>query len=172
MPNRIKTKHNQSGFTLIELLIVIAIISILISAIFTALNPLKRFKDSRDAKRWQEVVSILNAVIVDQVDNRGFYVDAVANMITDQVYMVGTATTGCDDKNAYCTTPVGDDSFCVDMSAMVDEYYLGKIPVAPPGNTIWSTSISGYTIERISTDNITVKACEVEGGGGEISVTH
>lgn len=162
----------NSGFTLIELLIVIAIIAILISAIFTALNPLKRFKDSRDARRWQEVVSILNAIIIDQVDNRGFYVDVVSNMSTDKVYMIGTASTGCDDKNAYCTTAVEGDSYCVNLEPLVNEYYLGNIPVAPPGNTIWSTSISGYTLERISTDNITVRACEVEGGGGEITATH
>ncbi len=167
-----KRENQNKGFTLIELLIVIAIIAILISAIFTALNPLKRFKDSRDAKRWQEVVSILNAIIIDQVDNRGFYVDVVSNMTPDKVYMVGTATTGCDDKNAYCATAVEGDAYCIDLASMVDEYYLGKIPVAPAGNTIWSTSISGYTLERISTDNITVRACEVEGGGGEISVTH
>lgn len=172
MKNNKKNNQTTSGFTLIELLVVIAIISILISAIFTALNPLKRFKDTRDSKRWQEVVAILKAIVVDQVDNQGFYSTAITNMVTNQVYMIGTAASGCDDKNAYCTTPIDDDTYCVDMSEMVNENYLGKIPSAPPGNTIWSTSISGYTLERISSDNITVRACEIEGTGGEISVTH
>ncbi|MBL7057963.1 type II secretion system protein [Patescibacteria group bacterium] len=172
MFRKIQSFRNIKGFTLIELLMVIAIISILVSVIFTALNPLKRFKDSRDAKRWQEVLSILNAVIIDQIDNGGFYVEALSNLSPNRVYMVGTATTGCDDKNAYCATEVDGDTYCIDLSLLISENYLGKIPVAPPGNTIWSTSISGYTIERISSGNISVRACEVEGSGGEISVTH
>ncbi|MCX6799911.1 MAG: prepilin-type N-terminal cleavage/methylation domain-containing protein [Candidatus Falkowbacteria bacterium] len=167
-----KETNNKKGFTLIELLIVIAIIAILISVIFTALNPLKRFRDSRDVKRWEEVFSILHAVIIEQIDNKGFYIDAVKNMVPGKVYMVGTATSGCATKNAYCITQVTDNTTCIDLGALSTEYYLGKIPVAPAGSTIWSTSLSGYTIERISSGNITVRACEVEGDGGEISVTH
>lgn len=160
------------GFTLIELLIVIAIIAILMAVIFVALNPLKRFQDSRDSARWMDVRAILDAIIIDQVDNKGFYVDVVSNLSAGKVYMVGTAASGCDDKNAYCLSNVSGDGYCVNLQPLVDEYYLGELPVAPNGQAIWSTSLSGYTVERISNFNIRVRACESEGGLGEIFVTH
>ncbi|EKD47532.1 MAG: hypothetical protein ACD_66C00019G0006, partial [uncultured bacterium] len=44
--------RTKKGFTLIELLIVIAIIAILAAAIFVALDPVTRFQEARDARRY------------------------------------------------------------------------------------------------------------------------
>src|SRR3989304_8435510 len=49
MPKKIK------GFTLVELLIVIAIISILVTMVLIAINPIRVINDSRDTKKRSEL---------------------------------------------------------------------------------------------------------------------
>ncbi|KKR90333.1 MAG: hypothetical protein UU36_C0007G0005 [Candidatus Uhrbacteria bacterium GW2011_GWE2_41_1153] len=63
--------RTKKGFTLIELLIVIAIIAILAAAIFVALDPVTRFQEARDARRYNDLNNTLTAVVTDQVDNGG-----------------------------------------------------------------------------------------------------
>ena len=59
-PWRRKATH---GFTLIELLVVIAILGILSAAIIVAINPAKRSRQARDAKRKSDISAITNAII-------------------------------------------------------------------------------------------------------------
>jgi len=165
-----KFKKNKKGFTLIELLIVIAIIAILAAIIITALNPLKRFRDSRDARRWSDVIGILNAVIIDQVDNGGMYLDVIGGdsdgegaLNVGEIYMIGTATSGCDDNNNHCVDDVDSDSHCVDLTGLTNEGYLGRIAYAPKGVVSWTSEISGYTLERKTDYNIVIRSCESEG---------
>ena len=154
-------KLNNAGFTLIELLIVIAIIGILAVAAFVALDPLTRFQDSRDATRWQDVVAILDAIKVDQVDNKGAYMSEVAGLTADLPYMIGTATTGCDATP--CDATIAEDD-CVDLSALTSatEGYLASIPVSPNGSGTWSASLTGYYIVRNTNNTVQVAACESE----------
>ena len=67
-PAKIKMKK---GFTLIELLVVISIIAILATVVFVALNPGKRFLDTRNSRRWNDVHNILTAVHECIVDDGG-----------------------------------------------------------------------------------------------------
>jgi prepilin-type N-terminal cleavage/methylation domain-containing protein len=156
---------NKKGFTLIELLIVIAIIAIIAAVIFVALDPLKRFQDSRDSTRWQEVTTILEAIQVDQVDNGGGYITSVLNANVGSVYMIsdGANAVGCDDYNTYCDTDVSGDSYCVNLSGLVTEGYMGDVPVSPDGDGTWSENYTGYTLQKSSTGTITIRACESEG---------
>lgn len=124
-----------------------------------ALNPLKRFQDSRDSKRAADVSGILSAIKVNQVDSGGSYIPAIAAVNAGDVYMIGTATTGC---NATCTTAVTSATSCVNLSGLVTGGYLGSIPVSPNGTGSWSASTTGYTLSRASTGIITVRACENE----------
>lgn len=167
------------GFTLIELLIVIAIIAIIAAVIFVALNPLKRFQDSRDAVRASDITSIADAIKLDQVDNGGSYVDDVANMGAGNTYMIvdGAMDAGCDDNNSYCDTNVLSDVTCVDLSDLVTEGYLGDLPISPSsGNVTWDDGDvdgdegTGYTLTRTTSDAIIVRSCESE-GTTEIEVT-
>ncbi len=158
----LKQKVDFRGFTLVELLIVIAIIAILASVVFVALDPLTRFREARDSRRWADISSLVNAVKVDQVDNGGSYLTAIANMTSGTVYMIGTATTGCDDQNTYCDTAVTSDTACVDTTGLVTEGYLGSVPISPNGAGSWTASITGYTLQRSSSGIITARSCESE----------
>ncbi len=157
---------NKRGFTLIELLIVIAIIAILASVIFVALDPLTRFKDSRDSARWQNVSAIATAIKVDQIDNGGSYLTTITNMTSGTVYMIsdGGNGSGCDNNNTYCNVNVSSDGACVDLSGLVVQGYIGAVPIAPEGDpdVTWDSDVTGYTLERESSGIIHVRACENE----------
>jgi prepilin-type N-terminal cleavage/methylation domain-containing protein len=162
-------KHLRRAFTLIELLIVIAIISIIAAVVFVALDPLTRFRDSRDAKRWGDISGILSAIKIDQVDNGGSYMTPVANMNPGQIYMItdGIPTSpNCNAGNTSCdipvTTEVSAGDHCVNINELVTQGYLGSVPVSPKGIFAWSKNLSGYTIEKSSTGILTVRACESE----------
>ncbi len=161
----IKKQHREIGFTLIELLLVVAIIAILASVIYVALNPLVRFRNSRDAARWQDIDAIIGALALDQLDNGGLYHDAITDLEDGKVYMItdGNVTVGCDDQNIYCDTNVSGDTDCVNLDFLVDEGYLGDIPVSPNGEGSWSAAQTGYTLERDADNGILkVRACESE----------
>jgi len=85
-------KTKNKGFTLIELLIVIAIIAILSAVVFVALNPLQRFRDARNSKRWQDISTIADSIRLYQINNNG----NVPTGIDSNWRMVGTDSSGCD----------------------------------------------------------------------------
>ena len=154
-------KSFRKGFTLIELLIVIAIIAIIAAVAFVALDPLTRFQDSRDASRWSDISAVLAAIKVDQVDNGGSYVSAVASTTAGTSYMIGDATSGC---NVTCTAVSGiGASNCVDLSALVTEGYLSEVPVSPNASgSSWTTGTTGYVLTRESTGILEIEACDAE----------
>lgn len=172
------SEKNERGFTLIELLIVIAIIAILASVVFVALDPLKRFQDARNSSRFTDVTSIVTAAKLDQVDNGGAYISTIAGLTALETYMITDmnppyVSTTC---NANCTAAVTSPLHCVDLDdtgageGLVFEGYLGKLPVSPnaPGNS-WSANYTGYHITLNANNSITVGACDAE--GTTISVT-
>lgn len=155
-----KQKHKSSGFTLIELLIAIAIVSIIAVGAFVALDPLTRFRDARDATRWNDVVAILDAAKVDQVDNGGSYLAAISALTADNIVMIGTAGAGCDTFT--CADVTVDDAACVDLTALGTEGYLASVPVAPTGEQAYTAANTGYYITRTATGALSVGACESE----------
>lgn len=153
---------NKRGFTLIELLVVIAIIAILAVVVFVALDPATRFQDARDAVRASDVVEVLSAVKIDQIDNGGGYLTEIGDLTDGQVYMIGTATSGCNDNNADCDTDVTSATNCVDIGGLVTEGYLGEVPISPGGEVTWSAATTGYTLETSATGTVTIRSCESE----------
>ncbi|OGH84157.1 MAG: hypothetical protein A2261_01110 [Candidatus Magasanikbacteria bacterium RIFOXYA2_FULL_44_8] len=155
---------DNSGFTLIELLIVVAIIAILAVIVFVALDPLRRFQDSRDSVRWQEAAEMMTAIKLDQLDHGGAYVTAIKNMPTSSIYMIagdGTVTS-CNAQNIYCDTGVSGSAACVDLSDLVDRGYLGKVPISPNGNGTWTIEATGFTLQKDDNGALHVRACESE----------
>lgn len=140
---------NKKGFTLIELLIVIAIIAILATLVFVALNPVKRFTDARNARRFTDVDSILTAVHVYIVDNNG----SLPAGITTTEKQLGTCVSG---GATFCPTAA---AACLDLSTPLVKY-LKSIPLDPSGGTAGTT---GYSVVADVNNIITIKACNAEG---------
>ncbi len=130
----------KKGFTLIELLVVIAIIAILSVVVFVALDPVTRFADARNARRYSDVNSILTAVHEYIVDNDG------------------ALPTGL--SSGMSATHLGTGSGNVDLSTPLAKY-LKTIPQDPSNGTAADT---GYTIEVDANNIVTVSAPNAENG--------
>lgn len=162
---------NKKGFTLIELIIVIAVIAILAGAIFVAVDPARRLHEARNARRWSDVATIVDAVKKYQADNNGDHFITIAALTEGDYYIIGTeAEEICDNDCADQTA----DASCLDLSS-IGGNYLAVVPIDPKTGT---QALSGYMLMKESTGEITVYACDPEGegsgGGGtppEIQVT-
>lgn len=161
---------NKKGFTLIELLVVVAIIGIIASIIIVVIDPLLRFRVSRDAARWQDVSAIMTAIKLDQIDNGGDYATTIENMAVDEWYMIvqGDMDVGCASNNYYCDQNVSADINCVDLTSLVDQGYLALVPISPAGKVEWDDGEydnlegTGYVLYRSSDGYVRVQACESE----------
>jgi prepilin-type N-terminal cleavage/methylation domain-containing protein len=138
-------KHAKKGFTLIELLVVIAIIAILSVVVFVALDPVTRFADARDSRRFVDTNSILTAVHQKIVDQGG---DLPAGL-----------TRGMSD------TEIGSCGTCADLAATLSAY-LKEMPTDP---RIGNASNSGYNVV-VNTDGIvTITAPNAENASVSVS---
>jgi len=154
-------KNNNSfnkGFTLIELLVVISIISILSVVVFVALDPIKRFQDSRNARRYTDIQNISSAIQIYQIDHEGVYPDGV-----DTTYrMLGTDTTGCDVDCEWQGEDYSLNSSCLDLSSALEKQ-LKTIPQDPQ---LGSQEKTYYAVAVNSEDLLHVIGCAVEGSSG------
>ena len=135
---KIKSLKNQKAFTLIELLVVIAIIAILSAVVFVALDPVKRFADARNSRRFSDVNSILTAVHEYIVDNDG----ALPTGMTASM----------------SATELGSCSGCADLSSPLSTY-LKSIPEDPQNGTAANT---GYTVTVDANNIVTISATGAE----------
>lgn len=149
---------NKRGFTLIELLIVIAIIAIIAGVVFVALDPLTRFQDSRDSRRWGDITGILSAIKINQVDNKGGYLASITALADSTTAMIGTV-------NGTCTAAT--TSVAVDLSGLVSGGYLASVPMDPNGGTAATTL---YYLTKNANGTIIIGACAPEHTPGGISV--
>jgi len=129
---------------------------------FVALDPLTRFRDARDARRWSDVSAVLNAIKAHQVDNGGNYLTAITNMTAGQVYMIGTDAGSCTAYNANCGVAVSGATNCVDLTGLVTAGKLGSVPISPNGAGTWVVGHTGYTLQRDATGIVTARSCEAE----------
>ena len=139
------------GFTLIELLVVIGIIAALTAVVFVAIDPAKRFRDSRNARRITDADTILGAVHQYIVDTGG----SMPAGIGSSASQIGTCATG---GNTLC---VGATTACVDLGATLgSNKYLKSNPMDPQSGTAATT---GYSIAKDVNNLFTVTACLAEG---------
>lgn len=162
-----KKQSLESGFTLIELLIVIAVMAILTTVVFVALNPLARFQDSRNSRRWSDVNAILGAVKLHQVDNRGAYLDSITAAATGTDFIISTqgaalgTAVSCNGASLTAT---------VNLSDLVSKGYLPKLPFDPNNVAVIqdeaakTVTNSMYFLRVEGNNAITVGACGSEKG--------
>lgn len=163
------SKKTRSGFTLIELIIVIAIIAILAAAIFVAIDPARRFNESRNSRRWSDITTILESVKKYQVDNGGTHYTTIDAITDDSFVRIGTTTNDdglCAEEvsaAAVCSNAVSGagTADCVDLSS-IGANYLATVPTDPSAGTDADT---GYYLFKGASGEITVGSCNEEGTG-------
>lgn len=170
MVNKIK---QSKGFTLIELLIVIAVMAILMAVVFVALNPLARFEDTRNSRRWTDVNAIISAIKLHQVDNQGILLGNLATATSGDYYLIGTSTSGCDTAIT-CLSGSGvniGSSFqasCLSIADLETKGYLAKVPVDPT-TANWDIGKTGYYVVKNANGSLTVGACGEEQGSSDVT---
>lgn len=141
----------QKGFTLIELLVVIGIIAALTTVVFVALDPAKRFKDARNARRTTDSDTILAGIHQYIVDTGGSMPAGVGTSVAQ----IGTCPSG---GATLCT---GAAAACVDLaSALGSNKYLKSNPIDPQGG---SAATTGYSVVKDANNLFTITACLAEG---------
>lgn len=161
----------KNGFTLIELLIVIAVMAILTSIVFVVLNPLSRFQEARNSRRWSDVASYINAVKLYQFDNNGLHFDALNGMPEDLYYQIGSGS-AC---NVDCFNPaIVLQEKCLDFRALVESGYLPAI-IVDPKHKGKNGENTNYYVYKSSSGAITIGSCGEELGRNssipDISIT-
>jgi len=113
----------QKGFTLLELLITIGIIAILSGITIVAVNPQKQFAQANNAKRFNDVNSLVSAIGQYTIKHRGALPTGPSNdQITSAYRFIendssGTgidlcdALVGGDFMNIFPTDPYLDENF-------------------------------------------------------------
>ena len=145
--------NKVGGFTLVELLVIIVVLALLGAIVFFALDPGRRFGESRDATRWEDINSIQHAILKYQMDNDGDLPPGI-DSISETVQVLGTNSSGCD---LGCNAAVSAIS-CLHLSTLVDAY-LSEIPKDPQTGT---DGFCGYYVNKSDTGHITVGVCNPE----------
>jgi len=143
-------RKKQAGFTLIELLVVIAIIAILAVSVFVALDPVTRFADARNSRRWADVNNYLTAIHEYIVDNDGDLPSGLSTSMTET--QIGTCGSG---GASLCS---GAAAACVDLTTPLAKY-LKSLPVDPDTG---DDSTTGYSVSVDSNNLITITSCSAE----------
>jgi len=141
----------KEGFTLIELLVVIGIIAALTTVVFVALDPAKRFRDARNARRITDTDTLLGAIHQYIVDTGG----SLPAGIGTSASQIGSCTTG---GATLCT---GAAAACIDLAATLgSNKYIKTNPIDPQGGSAVTT---GYSVSKDANNLFTVTSCLSEG---------
>ena len=153
----------RRGFTLIELIVVIAILAIVIAAVFVAIDPARRLNSARNSTRWTDTRAILEAVKKYQADNEGDLPETTVAIDSDgtTVQMIGEGGVDCSSLNSLCTGVTFANTSCFVSGLDNDlEQYLSEIPADPKEG---SSAITYYYINENNNGIVIVGACKEEG---------
>lgn len=147
---KLLSQTKQKGFTLIELLVVIAIIAILAVSVFVALDPVTRFADARNSRRWSNVNSYLTAVHQYIVDNGGSLPTGLSTSMSET--QIGTCPSGG------ATLCSGAAAACVNLTSPLAKY----LKTLPQDSDTGSAATTAYSISVDANNLITVSSCSAE----------
>ncbi|MCA9365227.1 MAG: prepilin-type N-terminal cleavage/methylation domain-containing protein [Candidatus Moranbacteria bacterium] len=132
----------RSGFTLLEILLVVAALAILAGIVILAINPSKQLAETRNAQRWVDVNTIINAVYQYSIDNNGVLPASITTTLTPICQSGGTCTS------------------LIDLGVLTaSETYIVAIPVDPSET---GANDSGYDIQETANGRVTVSAPNAE----------
>lgn len=134
-------KLNEKAFTLIELIIAIAIIALLATATFVAVDPGKRLGDAKDAIRTSDAVAIEKAIQQKIADGATIPV-AIAALPENTPYML--VTEGSDTSGTCNCNTLDQPISRIDLAGEFKAYVAGNVPIdeAATGDD------TGYYIKR------------------------
>ena len=169
-PRLIHTEQARKGFTMIELIVVIAIIAIVASAVFVAIDPARRLHSARNSTRWTDTRAILEAMKKYQADNDGDLPSSATAVDSDEtsVQLIGNGGLSCGSVSCDGVTIASANCFASALDTDLQQY-LKNIPEDP------KTGDSADTRYYVNIDDngfIVVGACDEEGedaGGGGTS---
>ena len=144
----------KRGFTLIEILIVIGLIAVLAGVLIVALNPARQFAQARDAQRWNNIDTIMGAVISNLTDNRGTFTCA-AGTLPATAKTMGDAT----------SVPTGG----YDIGPCLSPTYAVSVPFDPSATGAHWTSKTDYNLGYTITQDATTGRITIAAPGAEIT---
>jgi len=145
------------GLTLVEILVMVGALALVLVLTFIALNPGRRFAESRDAARRKDARAVLEAVVGYVADNHGDFPSKIdSDAATIQV--IGADTSGCDAVCAGYPAATVIPS-CADLTEALVPKYLPKIPTDPGKGTSGDTR---YYVNRTPGGRIEVGTCDPE----------
>lgn len=157
----------RKGFTLIELLMVVAIVSLLAVSVFVALNPSKRLRDTKDARRATDAENILTAIHQYIVDNKGALPSGLTTPLA--ITMIGEGAACSTTPGAYCgSVPAA----CVTTLDTALVAYLKSMPIDPNGSSgtpAFDANKTGYAVTVDTNGIVTVTSCSSENSAISIS---
>lgn len=112
-------KLNKKAFSLMEILIVIGIILILATGIMVSVNPGIQFAQGRDANRQTDINNLFNSLMEYKLVNDGYWEDVTLPQEMTEICNTNLENADCSDL--------------IDISVIVDQDYISKIPVDPQG---------------------------------------
>lgn len=147
----------RKGFTLIELVMVISIISVIAGTVFVGVDPARRLAAARNATRWADVTTLLEAIKKFEFDHDGVLPAIDTDVLKAQ--LVGKE--GVDCHTVRCPGQEIVEMNCV-LSSFSSELrpYLKSLPKDPKTGSIEDTR---YYVNRDEYGIISVGACDEEG---------
>lgn len=158
-------RAGRPGFTVLELLLVVGIIAILLSMSFVAIDPPRRFNQSRNTTRWSDITSLLRAVKTYQADSGGGLPGSTLDSNAATAQIIGESVT-CAAYSCPAGLPggvsiPGTGCAVTDLDTALAAY-LKSIPADPSSGSANDTK---YWINKDANGLIEIGTCTAQGEG-------
>lgn len=144
---------NQNAFTFPEALLVLGTVALVIALVFIVVRPDFQFKRSRDIRRRNDVVEILDSLDAYKAEKLG----GTLIEIDETLRMIGKSSDSCISGCGELNT-----NNCVDISKYISPTYIEDVPFDP---LIGSLDKTYYAIRINDEGRYEIRACtpEIEG---------